>query len=114
MSHRYYETLQFFRHGRLLRATLIGQQPWFAARDLARLLGVSANVRLNDGLDADQWRTGLLRCGRGLVEEELMISESGAYDLILRRFYHPENRNLRQWLTHELIPSLRAATRAAA
>ncbi|WP_242443066.1 phage antirepressor [Pseudomonas sp. LFM046] len=85
MSTTFYETRHFFRHG--------------------RLLGVSANVRLNDGLDADQWRTGLLKCGRGLVEEEMMISESGSYDLLLRRFYHPENRNLRRWLTHEVIPA---------
>ncbi|MFZ6046652.1 Bro-N domain-containing protein [Pseudomonas sp. CR3202] len=113
MSTTFYETLHFFRHGRLLRATLIGHEPWFAARDLGRLLGVSANVRMNDGLDADQWRTGLLKCGRGLVAEELMVSESGSYDLLLRRFYHPENRNLRRWLTHEVIPTLRAPRRAA-
>ena len=113
MSTTYYETCQFIRHGRLLRATLIGHEPWYAARDLARLLGVSANVRLNEGLDADQWRDGLLKCGRGLVSEEMMISESGSYDLLLRRFYHPENRNLRHWLTHEVIPALRAARRLA-
>ena len=85
MSNRYYETLQFVRHGRLLRATLIGQEPWFAARDLARLLGVSSDVRLNEGLDADQWRDGLLKCGR----------------------------SLRHWLTHEVIPALRAPRRLA-
>ncbi len=38
-----------------------------------------------------------------------MISESGSYDLLLRRFYHPENRNLRHWLTQEVVPALRAA-----
>ncbi|MHC5348152.1 BRO-N domain-containing protein [Pseudomonas sp. A46] len=108
MSTHYYETRHFFRHGRLLRATLIGHEPWFAARDLARLLGISANVRLHEGLDPDQWRNGLIKCGRGMVSEELMLSESGCYDLMIRRFYHPENRNLRRWITQELIPSLRA------
>ncbi|WP_271411601.1 BRO-N domain-containing protein [Pseudomonas sp. Q1-7] len=113
MSAIFYETRHFIRHGRLLRATLVGDEPWFAARDLGRLLGISANVRMNEGLDPDQWRSGLIKCGRGLAEEQMLISESGSYDLLLRRFYHPENRNLRRWLTHEVIPELRAARRAA-
>lgn len=113
MSAIFYETRHFIRHGRLLRATLVGDEPWFAARDLGRLLGISSNVRMNEGLDPDQWRSGLIKCGRGLVEEQMLISESGGYDLLLRRFYHPENRNLRRWLTHEVIPELRAARAAA-
>ena len=38
-----------------------------------------------------------------------MVSESGAYALLQRHFPHPENRNLRQWLTQEVIPALRQA-----
>ncbi|WP_244620685.1 BRO-N domain-containing protein [Metapseudomonas lalkuanensis] len=88
------------------RVTLIGHEP-------CRLLGVSANVHMNDGLDADQWRTGLLKCERGLMGEEMLISESASHDLTPRHVYHPETRNLRRWLTHEVIPVLRAVRRAA-
>ena len=40
-----------------------------------------------------------------LVQNTLMLSESGAYALLLYH-YHPENRNLRQWLTHEVVPAM--------
>jgi prophage antirepressor-like protein len=37
-----------------------------------------------------------------------MVSESGMYALLVHHFV-PENRNLRQWLSNEVIPSLRDA-----
>jgi prophage antirepressor-like protein len=94
MTNRYFDTLRFFRYRRLLRATLIQHEPWFAARDLARLMGI---------------HLGLIAAGDGTVGEEMMVSESGAYALLQRHFPHPENRNLRQWLTQEVIPALRQA-----
>jgi len=42
----------------------------------------------------------------GKTVESLMVSESGMYALLVHHFV-PENRNLRQWLSNEVIPSLR-------
>ncbi|NQD96109.1 phage antirepressor [Pseudomonas sp. CrR25] len=96
----------FTRHRRQLRAMLLDGQPWFVARDLGRLL----NHRIEDGLrrslDDDQLQSARLRTGDGGHEKALLISESGAY-IALLHYYHPENRCLRRWLTHEVIPLLR-------
>lgn len=37
-----------------------------------------------------------------------MISESGVYVLLVHH-HHPEQRSLRQWITHEVVAALRDA-----
>ncbi|SDI29093.1 BRO-N domain-containing protein [Pseudomonas panipatensis] len=99
----------FVRHHRQLRALLIERQAWFVGRDLARLTNSRITTRVIHKLDADQCRTGRLLGTRGACEEELLISESGVYTLLMVHFYHPENRSLRQWLSNEVVPVLRDA-----
>ena len=41
----------------------------------------------------------------GASKERLMVSESGAYALLIYH-YCPENRLLREWLTHQVVPAL--------
>lgn len=56
-------------------------------------------------LDPDQHRSvQLLRYGR--YSDTVMVSESGAYTL-LAHHHIPENRQLRHWLTHEVVAMLR-------
>ncbi|MCY1371938.1 hypothetical protein D9M69_591080 [compost metagenome] len=57
-------------------------------------------------LDDDQLQDARLRSSDGGHEQALLLSESGVYVALLH-YYHPENRCLRQWLTHEVIPLLR-------
>ena len=52
------------------------------------------------------WRNTRLTPSHGAVQDTLMLSESGAYAMLLYH-YHPENRHLRQWLTHEVVPAMR-------
>ena len=40
-----------------------------------------------------------------------MVSESGVYALLIYHYY-PENRCLRQWLTHAVVPALRGKQQA--
>ena len=96
----------FLRHHRQLRALLIEHQAWFVARDLARLINSHITERVIHRLDPDQHRKALLQNGHGDCEEELLISESGVYALLMVNFYHPENRSLRQWLSNEVLPVL--------
>ncbi|WP_421668800.1 Bro-N domain-containing protein [Pseudomonas viridiflava] len=65
------------------------------------------NERTMRKLDADQYRMMTLEQHSG-PEPELMVSESGAYAMLVHH-YHAENRGLRQWLTHEVVPMLRDA-----
>jgi prophage antirepressor-like protein len=95
----------FTRQNLLLHALLLENQPWFCARDLGRLMGCYLDERTTRKLDDDQ-RQYLKLLFHGQPEEMLMISESGAYALLIYH-YAPENRRLRSWLTHEVVPTLR-------
>ncbi|MFS2122297.1 Bro-N domain-containing protein [Pseudomonas sp. Pseusp97] len=96
----------FQRFDRPLRGLLLDRQAWYCARDLARLTNTHFAARVPRKLDADQYRWERLLGGS---EDELLVSESGLYTLLLVYFYHPENRNLRQWLSNEVVPTLRDA-----
>lgn len=95
----------FTRHSLHLHTLLLENQPWFCARDLGRLMGWYLDERTTRKLDEDQRRTVTLLF-HGQPEEILMVSESGAYALLVYH-YTPGNRLLRSWLTHEVVPTLR-------
>lgn len=95
----------FHRHNRPLRTLLLESQVWFCAREMGRLMGWPLNERTTRKLDPDQRRTLTLATGFG-DETELMVSESGVYAMLVHH-YHAENRELRQWLTNEVVPCLR-------
>ncbi|MCO8162973.1 Bro-N domain-containing protein [Pseudomonas sp. 21LCFQ010] len=101
----------FHRYGRQLRVTLLENQVWFCARDLGRLIAWPLNARSTCKLDPDQRRTLWLE-SHGRCEEELMISESGVYVLLVHH-HHPEQRSLRQWITNEVVAAVRDAQPSA-
>lgn len=68
-------------------------------------MGWPLNARTTRKLDPDQRRTMLLATPSS-DELELMISESGVYAMLVHH-YHAENRELRQWITNEVVPCLR-------
>lgn len=106
-SHPCFTPTAFTRHNRFLHAFMQDHQAWFCVQDLGRLMGKPLNERLTLKLDPDQRRkVWLLKDGKTV--ETLMVSESGMYALLVHHFV-PENRNLRQWLSNEVIPSMRAA-----
>jgi prophage antirepressor-like protein len=95
----------FHRHNRPLRTLLLESQVWFCARDMGRLMGWPLNERTTRKLDADQRRVMTLvdSCGEA---DELMVSESGVYAMLVHH-HHAENRELRQWITNEVVPCVR-------
>ncbi len=95
----------FIRHHIQLRALLMHAEPWFCARDIGRLMGVDINGRQALKLDADQ-RWMMYLSGNDDSQETLMLSESGVYAMLVYH-YCPENRHLRRWLTHHVVPMLR-------
>lgn len=101
----------FIRHRRQLRAFLLDDQAWFCVRDLGRLMQhplLEDRIRAN--LDPDQWRWAWYPDGGGVAEEGLLVSESAAYGALIH-YYHPENRSIRQWLTQEVVLTLRSECR---
>src|SRR5471032_3172338 len=110
-THPYFTPTIFTRHNRFLHALMQDNQAWFCVQDLGRLMGRPMDERLTLKLDPDQRRTvRLLKSGNTV--ESLMVSESGMYALLVHHFI-PENRNLRQWLSNEVIPMLRDSNAAS-
>ncbi|MBX8498840.1 Bro-N domain-containing protein [Pseudomonas cichorii] len=102
-----FQATLFLRHSRMLRAIFTESQAWFCLSDLARLMGQTLGERSALKLDADQRRVVWLQAN-GKWQKQLMVSESGAFALLVHH-YVPENRALRQWLTHEVLPVLHGA-----
>lgn len=100
-----HETTAFTRQNLQLHALLLENQPWFCARDLGRLMGLYLAERMVSKLDEDQRQT-LEICYYGQPENMLMLSESGVYALLVYH-YSPGHRLLREWLTHQVVPTLR-------
>lgn len=97
----------FIRHKTHLHALLVENQPWFCAHELGRLMGKYLDERMLRKLDADQRQMMFIET-YGAAEERLMVSESGVYALLIYH-YSPEYRQLREWLTHQIVPALRDA-----
>lgn len=95
----------FHRHHRPLRTVLLESQVWFCARDFSRLMSWPLNERTTRKLDEDQRRVVLLGAHYG-AEEELMVSESGIYEMLVYHC-HAEKRALRRWITNEVVPCVR-------
>jgi prophage antirepressor-like protein len=105
MMINHHTPILFTRHNRPLHTLWLESQAWFHARDLGRLMGRFLDEQAVRKLDPDQTRTlSLVLYGRH--SNTLMISESGAYALLVHHNV-PENRNLRQWLTHEVVAVIR-------
>jgi prophage antirepressor-like protein len=100
-----YIATTFFRHQRLLRALMIEGQAWFCLNDLGRLLALPYPERRVRRLDSDQRRESWIKAD-GQWGKHLLVSESGAITLIVHSQI-PENCAIRQWLTHEVILTLR-------
>lgn len=96
----------FPRHLRTLRATMIDNQPWFAAVDLARLLAVRYPHSFHQRFQPHETRRVHLQYESGREEPVDMLSEPALYKALVR-FGHPELHSLEHWLSHEVIPTLR-------
>lgn len=104
--HDAYTPTFFTRHNRPLRGVMIDNQPWFAARDIARLVAYRFPHSIHHRFYPHEVRTACLTYSTGSEEETVMLSEAALYKALLR-FGHPELEALDRWLTQDVIPTLR-------
>lgn len=88
-----------------LRVVEIDSQPWFVAKDVCDILGLT-NIRPSlAALDEDERGVHTIYTPGG-NQEMTIISEPGLYSLILRS-RKPEATAFKRWVTHEVLPSIR-------
>ena len=92
--------------GCAVRTVMIGNMPWFVAKDVCEVLELSdvsmSVAKLDDGEKLVQ---KLFVSGQN--RDMIIVNESGLYTLIMRS-NKPEARSFRKWVTSEVLPSIRA------
>lgn len=88
----------------LVRSTLMNDQPWFVASDIAKVLEYRDAHNMARILDEDEKGTHIMRT-RGGDQEMTIINQSGLFHAILKS-RKPEARRFRKWVTGELLPTL--------
>lgn len=107
------EVFQFPATGQRIRALMRDGEPWFVGRDVCVALGVGNVTDTVRSLDDDEYATvpAALVTNEGRPQDYLnIVSESGLYSLILRS-RKPEAKAFKRWVTHDVLPSIRATGR---
>lgn len=92
--------------GCAVRTVIIGNMPWFVAKDVCEVLELSDVSMSVAKLDDDEKLVQKLFVS-GQNRDMIIVNESGLYTLIMRS-NKPEARSFRKWVTSEVLPSIRA------
>lgn len=88
-----------------IRVVTIDNNPWFVAKDVCSVLGLTHVTKALLLLDDDE--KGLTPIHTlGGAQQLLIISESGLYKLIMRSD-KPEARAFQDWVTKTVLPAIR-------
>ena len=94
-----------------MRAVTLDGEPWFVAKDICDVLGLSNITEALRNLDNDELTSEILKSGNQGREMKL-VSESGLYALVIRS-NKPNARKFRKWITAEVLPAIRKTGRYA-
>ena len=95
-----------FNFGNLpVRTKIINNEPWFVAKDVCDVLGLSNITEALRNLEDDELTSEILKSGNQGREMKL-VSESGLYALVIRS-NKPNARKFRKWVTSEVLPAIR-------
>ncbi|WP_241760446.1 Bro-N domain-containing protein [Dethiosulfovibrio peptidovorans] len=89
----------------VVRVVFINGNPWWVAKDVCDVLGLSDVSKSCSKLDEDEKLIRKLFVS-GQNRDTLLISESGLYILIMRS-NKPGAKRFKRWVTHELLPTIR-------
>lgn len=88
-----------------VRSLLVNDRPWFVAKDVCRVLGHSNSRKAISNLkDFEKGVTNSYTLGGN--QKVSIVNESGLYKLIFRS-RKPFADNFTQWVTEEVLPSIR-------
>ena len=91
-------------NGSAVRTVMIGNMPWFVAKDVCEVLELSDVSMSVAKLDDDEKLVQKLFVS-GQNRDMIIVNESGLYTLIMRS-NKPEARRFRKWVTSEVLPSI--------
>ena len=92
-----------------VRTVTIDSEPYFVAKDVCVILGISNHNDAVGRLDDDEKRGSALPTPSG-TQQMVVVNESGLYHLIFQS-RKPEAKAFRKWVTAEVLPTLRRTGR---
>lgn len=98
--------IPFNYNSKQVRTEIKNSDPWFVARDIADVLGISDTRTITDRLDSDEWDKTTVTDSLGREQEAYIISESGLYEAISRS-NKSEAKAFQRWVRKEVLPSIR-------
>lgn len=97
--------------GTPVRVVTIDGEPWFVARDVLDVLGLSNPSEAMRGLDDDEFSTAEVVDSAGRRQPNAyIVSEPGLYSLVIRS-RKPQAKAFKRWVTHEVLPTIRQTGR---
>lgn len=100
------DSLQIFEKENFgsIRTVIVENEPWFAAVDVCRALGLSNPTMATRRLDDDE----RAKFNLGVCDSDgtNCVNEYGLYNLILAS-RKKEAKEFKRWITHEVIPQIR-------
>lgn len=81
--------------------------PWWVAKDICDVLGLTDARKSVELLDEDERNIIPVMDALGRSQGTNIISEAGLYSLILRS-RKPEAKRFKRWVTHDVLPAIRA------
>lgn len=88
-----------------VRVVTLDGEPWFVAKDVTNVLGLS-NPRTSLAALEDDEKGVHSMDTLGGQQEVTVINEPGLYSLILKS-RKPEAKQFKRWVTHEVLPAIR-------
>ncbi len=101
------EIIPFDFEEQAVRVVMRGDEPWFVAADVCRVLEIGNPTQAVARLDEDEVT---LCTTEGNHRETNIINESGLYSLIFTS-RKPQAKRFRKWVTAEVLPALRRTGR---
>ncbi|WP_337746929.1 Bro-N domain-containing protein [Victivallis vadensis] len=98
-----------FEESTPIRSLIKDGEPWFVAKDVCDVLGLTNPTTALSALDEDERSKFFL----GRQGNTNIINESGLYALVIRS-NKPNARKFRKWITAEVLPAIRKTGRYAA
>lgn len=99
------EPTKFQFKGNNVRIINHDSTPWFVAKDVCDVLGISTYRDAIASLDEDE-RESVIVDTLGGKQEMASVNEPGLYSLILRS-RKPEAKEFKRWVMHEVLPCIR-------
>lgn len=89
-------------HNQQVRTLTIGNEPYFVATDVTKILGLTNTTMALSRLDDDERS----KFNLGRQGETNIVNEYGLYELIIAS-RKPQAHEFKRWITHEVLPAIR-------